>query len=58
LADAEMAASLVAHMEQELRRRYHVGDVSHALLRAIQQAQKHHLDKCVERYLGKAMQPQ
>ncbi len=53
LADAEMAASLVAHMEQEVRRRYHVGDVSHALLKTIQQAQKHQLDKCVERFLGK-----
>jgi hypothetical protein len=46
-----MAASLVAHIERELRRRYQVGDVSHELLRAIQKTQKHQLVKCVERYI-------
>lgn len=50
LADAEMAASLLVHMEHELRRRYNVRDVSHELLREIQKVQKQQLDKCVERY--------
>lgn len=50
LADAEMAASLLAHMEEELRRRYKVRDVSHELLRQIQKVNKHQLDRCVERY--------
>ena len=50
LADAEMAASLVTHMEEELRRRYQLCDVPHELLRKIQKVQKHQLDKCVEGY--------
>ena len=50
LADAEMAASLLIHMEEELRRRYQLHDVPHELLRKIQKAQKNQLDKCVERY--------
>jgi DNA polymerase-3 subunit epsilon len=58
LADAEMAASLVAHIERELRRRYHVGDVSHELLRAIQKTQRHQLDKCMVRFIGKAARSQ
>lgn len=48
LADAEMAASLLVHMEDELRRRYKIGDVSHELLRKIQAVQKHQLDRCLE----------
>lgn len=50
LADAEMAASLLVHMEDELRRRYRVDGVSHELLREIQGLKKHHLDRCLERY--------
>ncbi|MBI4985254.1 MAG: 3'-5' exonuclease [Rhodocyclales bacterium] len=50
LADAEMAASLLAHLAAELRRRYAVGAISHALLREIQAVQKHQLDKCMERH--------
>lgn len=50
LADAEMAASLLVHLEDELRRRYRVRDVSHELLREIQKVQKHQLDKCLERH--------
>ena len=50
LADAEMAASLLVHMEHELRRQYNVRDVPHELLREIQKVQKQQLDKCVERY--------
>lgn len=50
LADAEMAASLLVHMQDELRRRYKVRDVPHDLLRKIQKVQKHKLDGCMEHY--------
>jgi DNA polymerase-3 subunit epsilon len=50
LADAEMAASLLIHMAEELRRRYQLCDVPHELLRKIQKAQKNQLDKCVDRH--------
>lgn len=50
LADAEMAASLLAHMEEELRKRYCLHDVPHELLRKIQKVQKNQLDKCVDHY--------
>jgi DNA polymerase-3 subunit epsilon len=45
LADAEMAASLLARLEVELRSRYKVGAVSHELLRKIQRVPKHQLDR-------------
>lgn len=54
LADAEMAASLLVHMEDELRRRYQVADVSHELLREIQGVPKHHLDRYLERHQRKS----
>lgn len=54
LADAEMAASLLVHIEGELKRRYKIGDVSHELLRQIQNVQKHQLDSCVERFQRKS----
>ena len=50
LADAEMAASLLVRMEEEICRRYQVRDVTHALLRDIQGRPKHALDDCLERY--------
>lgn len=50
LADAEMAASLLVHMAEELRRRYNIRDVSHELLREIQRVPKHHLGRCLERH--------
>jgi len=50
LADAEMAASLLARLEDELRGRFKVSDVSHELLRKIQRAPKHQLHKCLERH--------
>jgi len=55
LADAEMAASLLVHMEDELRRRYSIRDVSHELLREIQTVQKHQLDSCLERHQRKSV---
>ncbi len=50
LADAEMAASLLVRLEDELRRRYHVRDVTHQLLREIQAVHKNQLAKCLERH--------
>jgi DNA polymerase-3 subunit epsilon len=54
LADAEMAASLLARLEDELRGRFKVGHVSHELLRKIQRAPKHQLDQCLERHQREA----
>ena len=50
LADAEMAASLVVRMEEELRRRYKIRDVSHELLRRIQGVPARQLNQCLEQY--------
>lgn len=50
LADAEMAASLLVRLEGELRDRFNVSEVSHALLRKIQSVPKHQLSKCLERH--------
>ncbi len=50
LADAQMAASLLTHLEGELRRRYQLREVSHELLRQIQKTPKNQLDQCLERH--------
>lgn len=50
LADAEMAASLLVHLEAELRGRHKVSDVTHALLRKIQGVPKTKLEQCLERH--------
>ena len=50
LADAQMAASLLTHLEGELRRRYRLREVSHELLRQIQKTPKNQLDQCLERH--------
>lgn len=50
LADAEMAASLLLHLEEQLRSRYLVRDVSHALLRKIQSVPKTKLAQCLDRH--------
>lgn len=50
LADAEMAASLLVRLEDELRIRYKVRDVSHALLRRIQSVPKAKLEQCLEQH--------
>lgn len=47
LADAEMAASLMVHLEEELRCQYQVRDVSHELLRKIQSVPKAKLEQCL-----------
>jgi DNA polymerase-3 subunit epsilon len=58
LADAEMAASLLTALEEELRERYNIGAVSHELLRKIQRAPKHQLDHCVQRHQREAVPTQ
>lgn len=50
LADAEMAASLLVRMEEELLRRYKVSKVTHEMLREIQRVQKYQLARCLERW--------
>ncbi|MDD5176613.1 MAG: 3'-5' exonuclease [Sterolibacterium sp.] len=54
LADAEMAASLLIRMEDELHRRYQVVEVTHDLLREIQSVQKNQLDRWLERFQRKS----
>ena len=50
LADAEMAASLLLRLEAELIARHQMAEVSHALLRTIQAAPKHQLERCLARH--------
>lgn len=49
LADAEMAASLLLRLEEELRKRHSLSDVSIELLSQIQRAPKSQLEKCIAR---------
>ena len=49
LADAEMAASLLLRLEDELRERHEVNDVSVELLRRIQRVPKGQLTRCIAR---------
>jgi DNA polymerase III subunit epsilon len=52
LADAEMAASLLLRLEDELRDRHQVNDVSVDLLRRIQRVPKSQLKRCIAREQG------
>ena len=49
-ADAEMAAHLTLHLEQQLMQRYGLTAVPHALLARIQKTPKSQLCACVERF--------
>lgn len=49
LADAEMAAGLLLRLEDELRERHEVNDVSVELLRRIQRVPKAQLTRCLAR---------
>ncbi len=53
LADAEMAASLLLKLEQELERRFGLGPITHELLRAIQSSSRHAMRDCIERHGGR-----
>ncbi len=50
MADAEMAASLLSKLEEELVRRFALGAVTHELLRVIQGAARGELGGCVARF--------
>ena len=50
LADAEMTAHLLLHMQNHLQSHYGLSEVSHALLRHIQNATRADLDSCIARY--------
>ena len=52
LADAEMAAGVLARLEHELRRRYRVPAVTHALLRELQAASGGPLEAIFARLSG------
>lgn len=50
LADAEMAASLLSHLADELRRKFGVGQVTHELLRKIQGIPKAKVEQALAKY--------
>lgn len=50
LADAEMTAHLLLHMQNHLQFHYGLSEVSHALLCRIQNVSRTGLDLCIERY--------
>lgn len=50
LADAEMAASLLAKLIAELRNRYELSEVSHELLCKIQRTLKRQIDRCIQQH--------
>ncbi|EIC23942.1 3'-5' exonuclease [Thiorhodovibrio frisius] len=52
LADAEMAAELICHLQRELMQRFQLAQVSHDLLQAIQRRPKSQLDACVRRLIA------
>jgi len=53
LADAEMAASLLVRLEEELVQRFRPTAVTHALLREIQGAPRDGLAQCITRFAGR-----
>ncbi len=50
LADAEMAASLLLRLTDELRTRHQLPGISHAVLRSIQATPKQQLERCLARH--------
>ena len=52
-ADAEMAAQLTLHLEQQLMQRFGLTAVPHALLARIQKTPKSQLCACVERFCAR-----
>ncbi len=53
LADAEMAASLLLRLEQQLERRFGLGPVTHPMLREIQSVSQRALPGCIARHGGR-----
>jgi len=54
LADAEMAAGLLARLEEALERRFGLGPVTHEMLCDLQASSRYRLRDCVVRYSGRA----
>ncbi|MGY6588388.1 MAG: 3'-5' exonuclease [Wenzhouxiangella sp.] len=52
LADAECTAHLLVRLQQEVAQRFGLGAVSCDLLLKLQAANRHQLDRCVQRYVG------
>jgi DNA polymerase-3 subunit epsilon len=52
-ADADMAAGLTLFLEQEIRGRFGLAQVPHALLVALQRAPRTRLGACVERFVAR-----
>ncbi len=50
LADAEMAASLLANLEREIASRFGLASVTHDMLRAAQVASRFELGECIARF--------
>ncbi|MBF0422531.1 MAG: 3'-5' exonuclease [Magnetococcales bacterium] len=50
MADAEMTANLLRHMEETLAQRFQIQHLSHAMLRALQRAKASHLKSCLEKF--------
>ena len=50
LADAEMAAELLLHIQQDLQRRHDVSDVDHDLLMALQRCQRQGVSALLSRH--------
>ncbi|MCZ7560288.1 MAG: 3'-5' exonuclease [Burkholderiaceae bacterium] len=54
MADAEMAASLLARLERELERRFGLAPVTHEMLREMQSSPRHAMPGCIVRHGGRA----
>jgi DNA polymerase-3 subunit epsilon len=52
LADAEMAAALISHLQRELMQRFQLPRISHEMLHTIQRRPKHQLDACMRRLIA------
>lgn len=50
MADAEMTANLLRHMEETLAQHFQIQHLSHAMLRALQRAKASHIKDCLEKF--------
>jgi len=52
LADAECTAHLFIRLQQEITRAFGVADCDRGLLLQMQAVSRHHLERCVRKYIG------
>lgn len=52
LADATMTAHLLIHMKETLKEQFHIQPLSHALLRALQQAKIANIQPALKKFMG------